>query len=328
MNKINKIKKAVVTGAAGFAGYSLTTHLLHHGYEVFAICRPHSSHNKRLESANIIHTLECDVEKGSIEIAKTIIDEREIVNKLHVIELDSSEYSEIVNHVDSDCDYFFHLTWSGGRDEFNNQFSNVDQALAVTETASKLGCKRFICTGSQAEYGVQSGLITEDLMPKPIYAYGSAKTAAMYLTKIRAEQLGIEWIWGRIFSLYGLYEPAGRMLPDLINKLRNGETAKLSDCSQNWDYLDAGDAAEAIIALGERGHSGEIYNIANGDYHQLKDFVRIMEENYSNGGAIVYGDRANPYISLSPSVEKITKDTGWEPRVQFLQDYESIRGLE
>lgn len=322
------MKKAVVTGAAGFAGYSLTSHLIEHGYKVYAIVRPGSKHNGRLRVNNIQNTLAIEKKRGVFSDYANIIS-RDISNDYVVVmEVDSGEYNKLPEIIKEKCDVYFHLAWAGRRNEYEEQYKNISQAVTALEAAGELGCKRFICTGSQAEYGVQSGLITEDLMPKPIYAYGAAKIAAMYLTKTRAEQLGIEWIWGRIFSLYGLYEPAGRMLPDLINNLRNGETANLSDCSQNWDYLDAGDAAEAIIALGERGHSGEIYNIANGDYHPLKDFVRIMEETYSNGGTVVYGDRANPYISLSPSVEKITKDTGWEPRVKFLQDYESIRGLE
>ena len=146
----------------------------------------------------------------------------------------------------------------------------------------------------------------------------------MFLTKRRAEQCGIDWIWGRIFSLYGLYEPHGRMLPDLINKLRNGEQIKLSDCSQNWDYLDAGDAAEALLSIAEKGRRGEIYNIANGKYAPLRDFVKSIASKYGNEKQIVFGDKANPFISLSPSVEKIFCDTGWKPIIGFMQNYDKL----
>ena len=276
--------KAIVTGAAGFAGYHVTTHLLEHGYEVYAVVRPGSSHNDRLNKNN---------------------------KRLHIVELDCKDYSQIAESINEQCDIVFHLAWAGGRDDFYEQYANIEAAVQVVETAAKLGCKRLIGIGSQAEYGIVEGLITEDLKPNPINAYGAAKVAAMQLTKRRCEQLGIEWIWGRIFSLYGKYEPAGRMLPDLIRKLKNGETVCLSDCTQNWDYLDASDAAEAIIALGETGHAGEIYNIANGDYRPLKEFVEEVRTEI-NKGNVVFGDRANPFISLQPCVEKIYKDTGWK----------------
>ncbi len=284
--------RVVVTGAAGFAGYSLTMELLKRGFEVYAVLRPYSEHNKRFSEAG---------------------------SNFHPIELDSSEFDRIPEHINEKCDVFYHLAWFGGRDDFETQNANIDYTLKALESAKALGCKQFICTGSQAEYGLCTGNISEGLMPKPINAYGSAKTAALYLTKRRAEQLGIEWIWGRIFSLYGDYEPSGRMLPDLLNKLVRNEEVRLSSCEQNWDYLHVLDAARAIADIGEKGKAGEIYNIANGDYKSLKEFVECAKETLNSKSKVVYGDRANPFVSLQPDVSKIMKDTGWKPEISFIE---------
>ena len=282
--------RVVVTGAAGFAGYSLTVELLNRGYEVYAVLRPYSEHNSRFSNAS---------------------------GNLHVVELDSSRFDEIYEHIEGECDVLYHLAWFGGRDDFETQNANIDYTLKALESASKLNCQRFVCTGSQAEYGLCTELIKEDRMPLPINAYGAAKVATMYLTKRRAEQLGVEWIWGRIFSLYGDYEPSGRMLPDLLGKLSKNEEVMLSSCEQNWDYLHVRDAAKAIADLGEKGHPGEIYNIANGDYKQLKEFVECARETLGSESIIRYGDRATPFVSLSPDVSKLTRDTGWKPKIDF-----------
>lgn len=283
--------RVVVTGAAGFAGYSLTMELLYRGYEVYAILRPYSEHNSRFD--------------GNIK-------------NLHLIELDSNDFDRIPEHIDADCEMLYHLAWFGGRDDFETQIVNVDHSIKALEAASRLKCKRFVSTGSQAEYGLCTGPISEDLMPNPINAYGAAKIAAMYLTKRRAEQLGIQWIWGRIFSLYGDYEPSGRMLPDLLGKLKRNEEVSLSSCEQNWDYLHVLDAARAIATLGEKGQAGEIYNIANGDYKPLREFVECAKETLHSASKINYGDRANPFVSLKPSVSKLIKDTAWKPEVSFI----------
>ncbi len=282
--------KAVVTGAAGFAGYSLTEALLQKGYEVYAILRPNSEHNNRFSKSD---------------------------NSLHLIECDCNDFDSIAEAVNTDCDVFYHLAWFGGRDDFVVQNNNIAYNLKAVESAKKLNCKRFVGIGSQAEYGVVSDLIKEDRMPLPINAYGSAKVSAMYLSKRRCEQLGIEWVWGRIFSLYGDYEPSGRMLPDLLRKLSKNEEVKLSSCEQNWDYLHVKDAAEAIIALGEKGHSGEIYNIANGDYKPLKDYVLEAKETLNSKSIIDFGAKANPFVSLQPDVSKIKEHTGWQPTIEF-----------
>ena len=119
-----------------------------------------------------------------------------------------------------------------------------------------MGCERFVATGSQAEYGPQTDLITEETLPQPIDAYGSAKLATCVLSRQLALDIGIDWIWGRIFSVYGKYEPPGRMLPDLIEALLAGKDYTLSAATQYWDYLHSTDCAEALVALAEWGKVG------------------------------------------------------------------------
>lgn len=284
------MKKAVITGAAGFAGYSTTIELLNHGYEVFAILRPNSDHNARLESAG---------------------------GNLHLIELDCTEFDKIAENVGTECDVFYHLAWFGARDDFETQRNNVDYCLKSLESASALGCKRFVGVGSQAEYGVNNELISENTLPNPITAYGAAKLAALNLSKFRSKQLGLEWVWGRIFSLYGDNEPSGRLFPDLIRNLKLNKQVNLSSCEQNWDYLHVRDGASAIVSLGEKGFAGEVYNIANGNYKPLKCFVEEAKCILNSNSEIIYGPRAVPFISLQPDVSKISKHTGWMPKISF-----------
>ncbi len=294
--------RVIVTGAAGFAGYSLTKELLAQNHEVYVVLRPGSQHNERF-----------DVNEP----------------KLHPIELDCADFDKIHEHIDVDCDEMYHLAWFGGRDDFEGQNANIDYTIKALESAAKCNCKRFVGIGSQAEYGVCSELITEDMMPHPVNAYGAAKVAAMYLSKRRAEQLGLEWVWGRIFSLYGDYEPAGRMLPDLLNKLSKNEEVNLSSCEQNWDYLHVRDAAESIALLGTKAHAGEIYNIANGDYKPLKEFVEFAKKTLGSSSVINYGNRPEPFVSLQPDMSKHKAHTGWEPKIGFekgIKDF--VRGFK
>ena len=303
----NNGKIAIVTGAFGFAGANLTEHLLDYGYKVYAIGRKGSAHNERFEESE----------------------------SLRKVLIDMEDYDKICGYIDEDdirsaeAIAFFHLSWGGQRDDFDTQRRNIDGSLLLLDSARSIKEKclksknmdvsvRVVGIGSQAEYGVKDELITEDLSLEPFSAYGSCKAAAYYLMESKARILGIDFIWGRIFSLIGKYEPEGRMLPDVVRKLAAGEKVSLSSCEQFWDYLDAGDAADAIIALFEKGVTGEVYNIANGDYDRLKNFVvRAAKCVGADESLISYGNRANPFVSLEVSGEKIKKDTGWEPKVSF-----------
>ena len=280
---------AVVTGAAGFVGCNLVEALLAHGYFVYAVVRKGSSHNERLAE----------------------------LNRVKLVYADMSEYNRLEELIDETADVFFHIAWAGGRYDFDAQWKNIDATLDALRAAKKMGCERFVATGSQAEYGPQTDLITEETLPQPIDAYGSAKLATCVLSRQLALDLGIEWIWGRIFSVYGKYEPRGRMLPDLIGSLLKGERFSLSAATQYWDYLYSSDCAEALVALAERGKTGEIYNIANGEYRPLKEFTEAIRRTVAPSKFLSYGKEADVVYSLQVTGEKLKCDTGWRPIVAF-----------
>ncbi len=289
---------AIVSGAAGFSGAVLTKELLKKDVEVYALVRPGSSHNARLKAFE---------------------------GNLHVIEIDPADYDQIPNKVNDKIDVFFHLMW-GGDKTAESQDKNIGYTMAALESAKKCGCFRFICTGSQGEYGVvpPDEVTYEDRKPEPFTAYGKAKVEACKRTKVRAKELGIEWVWGRIFSLIGEYEPAGRMLPDLYHNLKEGKEMSLSSCRQNWDYLDVYDAADAIIALAGDNVKEGIYNIAKGEYKPLREFTEELRMMISPDTKITYGNDPEPFVSLQPNVDKL-KALGWSPKRSFA---DSIRGYE
>lgn len=284
------MKKCIVTGAAGFTGCNLVEGLLAAGYFVYCVVRAHSQHNKRLEG----------------------------LDNVQLVYADMSEYKCLHEQIAEPCDIFFHLAWQGGRYDFSAQYQNIEDTLWALEAAKQIGCRRFVCTGSQAEYGPRTDIITEETCPHPIDAYGSAKLAACILTRQRAMDIGMEWLWGRIFSLYGRYEPAGRMLPELVASLKAGKDFYMqSDGEQNWDYLNIADGAQALIALGERGKNGEIYNIANGKYKPLKEFITEIQKQIGSKAQVHYALDKKALFSLQTDVSKIIKDTGWKPNVDM-----------
>lgn len=296
-------KHAIVTGSAGFTGSILVKHLLNQNIEVYAIVRPGSPHNKRL---NFDHS------------------------NLHVIELTPDKYDKLPIIIDQKCDIFFHLMWISDRST-ELQALNVTYTINAINAAYSCGCHRFICTGSQAEYGIVAPniLMNEDLKLSPITTYGQAKVEACRKSHKIASSLNIDWIWTRIFSLIGENEPKGRMLPDLYLSLKERKAMALSSCRQNWDYLNVHDAADALIALAEHGRSGEIYNIAYGSYMPLIEYTERLKNIVYPSSVLTYGDDPNPYISLQPSIDKIKKDTGWSPIKSFeesVQDYIAMWG--
>ena len=292
------MEKAIIIGGAGFTGSALTSQLRKSGTIVYNVIRPASPHIKRIDMKD---------------------------DGLHLIECELSELSSVSQMVSCSPETMFYLSWTDETTYFG-QFKNIFFINDAIKLASELKCKRIVITGSQAEYGIVSHneLIYENREPNPYTDYGTAKVAACYLSKQYASDLGIEWVWGRIFSLIGKNEPKTRMLPALYDALKKGESFLLSSCRQNWDYLDVHDAADALIALAEKGKPGEIYNIANGEYRELKEYVNELRKIVGGTTNVTFGDDPSPFVSLQPSVEKIFKDTGWKAKRCFadsIKDY-------
>ncbi|MBP2630529.1 MAG: UDP-N-acetylglucosamine 4-epimerase [Firmicutes bacterium] len=303
MNEIVKLemlmknkKSVIVTGASGFIGYHLVNALLEQDIFVYAIIRPNSKNKERLYQ----------------------------FSNIKIIELAMQDIVYLVDLIQNHCDCFYHIAWEGERNNFQMQNKNITYTLDALETAIKIGCRRFICSGSQAEYGLQDQLITEEVLPKPNTAYGSAKLSACYLSRFRAMQAGIEWIWTRIFSAYGKYDNPNALIPYLIRYLKKGETPNLTKGLQNWDYVYAADVANALIAVSEQGTNGEIYNIASGDVHPLRYFIEQVRDIVAPQQEIIYGEQVNRVVSLKPAIQKMQRDTNWQPQFKFFDGISDI----
>ena len=170
------MKKAIVTGGAGFAGFSLVRELLNRDHMVVCPVRPGSPHNERL-------------------IALKKDKENEGQDNLILIPLDIREISGLDRELKSrglnmEGSVFYHLSWQGKRDDTDEQNANIAPSLDAVRAASKVGAGRILITGSQAEYGFRAGgrrlpdgsyeEVSEGTAPDPVNAYGAAKTSVMY----------------------------------------------------------------------------------------------------------------------------------------------------
>lgn len=294
------MKRVLVTGAAGFLGWNLVDFLLSHDFFVEAVVRPGSSSNERLLSHSC----------------------------LHIIPLAMEEIVHLPEYVAGPCDCAVHLAWDPRRTDFAAQRASLSSTLDLVEALGVVGCQRFLGIGSQAEYGVTDEVMDEAMTVQPVTHYGAAKVAALHLTRLRAQQLGIDWVWGRVFSVYGHYEPETTLLSYIARSLHSGEAPQLTAGTQLWDYLYAEEAAAAMAALLVHGKTGGIYNIAHGDVRPLHSFTEEMRAILAPDVRIAYGTSERPPTSIRPCVEKIHADTGWHAQVNFAEGVRRTYGSE
>ena len=136
--------QVVVTGATSFIGAATVKKLMEAGHQVFAVVRPASSNMKHLEK----------LAGGEAD------------GLLTICPLDLADIRTLHGFL---ADAWIHIGWDGAgsdnRTKRDVQQRNVTYALDAVEAAAALGCRRFLFTGSQAEYGVWHQTVAEDTLP-------------------------------------------------------------------------------------------------------------------------------------------------------------------
>ena len=258
--------RAVVTGVTGAIGMALTKVLLENEIEVIAIVRPGSDRNSRLLK----------------------------FPTLKIIESELSNLNSVSKEKTGMVDWFFHLAWEGtigpNRDNADLQVRNIQYTLDAVRLAEKIGCRRFIGAGSQAECGRSSEKISGNSITNPETGYGIAKLCAGQLSRLECEKLGIEHIWTRILSVYGPYDGENTMITSSVKRMIKGIGTSYSKGEQLWDYLYCEDAAKAIFLCAVRGINNKTYPIASGKAIPLKEYIIKMHEETGRRGKLGIGD--------------------------------------
>lgn len=300
--------RAVITGATSFVGAATVKEMLKRGHTVIAVVRPQS---KKLEL--ITKPNDWALENGQLQI----------------VENDLSEPERLPKIVDGACDAFLHFGWGGSgsnaRTDRALQEKNLEDSLNTVRAAKKLGCTRFLFSGSQAEYGLHKTLMNEELDCSPRSLYGESKLKMRFEGEKLCKELGMAYIHTRIFSAYGPGDHPWTLVESCLNAFTSGETLSLGQCTQQWNFIYIDDLARAMCALAETpaealDHENPVYNLAGEETKPLREFVEEIHELCEGNGTAAYATRsenAEGVIHLIPDISKVKTATGWKPEMEF-----------
>ncbi|MBQ6200534.1 MAG: NAD-dependent epimerase/dehydratase family protein [Prevotella sp.] len=284
------MKRIIITGATGCVGSAVVRRALAQDME-----------------------MTCIVHEGSKRLSNIPSDE-----KVKIVECNLSNYSSF--QISGKHDAFIHMAWEktfgASRDDAEVQMRNIQYTLDACHLAKRCGCTVFVGAGSQAEYGVQSVNLTPDLPVNPESGYGIAKYAAGKLSAMLCKSLGIRQNWVRILSVYGLNDGENTLISNVIRELKAGRSPELTKCEQMWDYLYADDAADAILAIAEKGLDGKAYPLGSGNGRRLSEYVEDIKSAINPTIEVQYG--AKDYYPHQPmhlvaDINELATDVGWKP---------------
>lgn len=262
--------KVAVTGATGFVGRHVLAELETRSVESIALLRP--SRTKALEH------LKCSVVQFDLHNAP-------------------SNAFELMG-----CpDVVIHLAWSGLPNY--NSLHHFEQELPAQyrflKNLIESGLQTLVVTGTCAEYGIQPGMLSEDIEGCPSNSYGFAKDTLRrqleYLKVVRPFQL----TWTRLFYLYGEGQTESALLTQLRRAVeRNDQLFNMSGGEQCRDYLPVAEVARHLVSLALAEKDIGIVNVCSG----IPISVRKLVEGWikENGWSIRLNLGHYPYPDYEP----------------------------
>lgn len=285
--------RIAVFGAGGFLGAWTVRALLALGHEIVAVVRP-TTDLWRIDG----------------------------LSGLTVVRLANGDWPTVV--VGGSFETVVLFDWEGVASGTRNddiQWSNLERHRVLVAAAAAGGVRRIVGLGSQAEYGPRRNRAAEESITNPATTYGEAKVAAMRQLRNQSESLGVEWVWARVFSVFGPMDNGGTLLADIAGKLVSNVDVALSSGQQRWSYLYAADAGAALAALVTNSRASGIVNVGHPKAPPLREIIEEFAGNFLSNGRLLFASQvADPgkVTHLEVITDRLTA-LGWKPIVPLVQ---------
>jgi nucleoside-diphosphate-sugar epimerase len=254
--------RALVTGAAGFIGSTLSERLVATGHGVVGVdC--FTDYYDRWRKQQNLAALVCD--------PRFRLEERD---------LSVDPLEDLLTGID----VVFHLAAQPGvRRSFGAGFevyvrNNVIATQRLLEEAAQADLDAFVYASSSSVYGNAAVAPTPETLPRrPESPYGMTKSATEDLADLYHRVAGVPVVGLRYFTVYGPRQRPDMAFTRFIERALEGQPVTvLGDGHQLRDFTFVDDAVEATIAAAAHGRPGSVYNIGGGRPVELLAALHII----------------------------------------------------
>ncbi len=200
--------------------------------------------------------------------------------------------------------------------------TNLIGTFTLLEAARKYGVNRFLHVSTDEVYGSIPEPHEADenypLITSSPYSASKAGSDLLALSYYTTYKMAVSVT--RASNNYGPYQFPEKLIPLMIaNALECKQLPVYGDGQQVRDWLYVDDHCRAIRSVLDRGRPGEIYNIGGSrSLPNLEVVERIIAATGRDRSLIKYvTDRPGHDRRYALTSDKITRETGWAPEVEF-----------
>jgi dTDP-glucose 4,6-dehydratase len=146
--------------------------------------------------------------------------------------------------------------------------------------------------------------------------YAASKAAADLLARAYHHTFGLDVLTTRCSNNFGPYQFPEKVIPLFVTNLIEGQPVPLYGDGKNVrDWLHVDDHCEAILAVLERGRSGEVYNIGGNNERSNLELTHMILKIMGKGPEMIrhVPDRPGHDRRYAIDASKIERELGWRP---------------
>jgi len=220
-------------------------------------------------------------------------------------------------------DICVHLAWEGIPDySFTISYRNLSAGIELFRfLVNECGCRKIVSAGSCWEYGKSFGVCREDDPVDSGSYFVWAKRALCDFGMSLAREEKIDFVWLRLFYLYGPGQHGESLIPCIRRSLAKGICPELKTPLNAHDFIYVDDAASAFIKSAFNNIPTGVYNVGAGISIPVWRLCEITER-LSDKGTAHYEELRKTAL---PQTANFWADTG---RSRATLDWEAEKDIE
>ncbi len=195
-------------------------------------------------------------------------------------------------------DTIIHVAWYAEPGKYLLSDKNIDclqGTLNLAKGAVHAGVRRFLGVGTCFEYDLTGGMLSIDTPLKPITPYAAAKAATYLALSQWLPKKNAEFVWCRLFYLYGDGEDERRLVPYIRSRLENNQVAELTSGNQIRDFMDVSDAGRIITNVAFDSVQGAV-NVCTGTPVTVRQLAEKIADVFGKRELLRFGARPDNIV--------------------------------
>jgi dTDP-glucose 4,6-dehydratase len=200
--------------------------------------------------------------------------------------------------------------------------TNLTGTFVLLQVARKAGIKKFVHISTDEVYGdlAPGAFAKENSNLRPSSPYSASKAGSDLLVLSFVRTFDFPAVITRSSNNYGPFQFPEKFLPLMItNALDDKPLPIYGDGKQQRHWLHVEDNCRGILAVLERGRTGEIYNFGGPDIEENLSLARLLLSILHKPESLIshVKDRPGHDRRYAQDCEKAKKELGWRPAISL-----------